>query len=217
MNDQFIRLLSYIFPIRAQLANGKFGPLEVRWENGRKVLNSVNGNQSFGSLHRVWQNALSEAFKDLRPKTVLMLGYGGGSAAFILRNELRSTALITAIELDPCMIDLAASHFGSKSIEHFTMIHGDAIVQIHALKDRFDLILVDLFEDLDLARGVDTSGFAHGLRDRCEHGGMVCFNTVAYDEISGKRSQRIADHLGRVFNSVNEFRYEGVNRVFIAN
>ena len=217
MDDLFARFLSYIFPIRTHTANGKFGPLEIRWENGRKVLNSANGNQSFGSLHRVWQNTLHEVFKDLRKKTVLMLGFGGGSAAYILRNELDSKASITAIELDPCMMDLATSHFGADGIEKFTMIQGDAVVRIHAIKERFDLILVDLFEDLDLARGVDTSGFSHGLRDRCEQGGIVCFNTVAYDEKSGNRSQKIADHLGRVFNTVTEFRYEGVNRMFIAD
>lgn len=216
IHHRLARFLSHFIPINAHTAEGKFGPLVVRWENGRKVLNSAHGNQSFGSLHRVWQQTLREVFKIQRPKTVLMLGYGAGSAAFILRNEMNSEAAITAIELDPCMIDLAADHFGAEAIEHFTMINGDAVVQIHAMKERFDLVLVDLFEDLDLARGVDTSGFVHGLRDRCEDGGVVCFNTVAYDGISDGRSQKIADHLGRIFNQVEEFRYEGVNRVFVA-
>lgn len=217
MDNGLARFLSYFIPVKIHTVDGKFGPLEIRWENGRKVLNSVNGNQSFGSLHRVWQNALNEVFKELKPKTVLMLGYGGGSGAHILRKELNTSAAITAIELDPAMIELAISHFGAEKIDRITMIQGDAVVRIHALKERFDLILVDLFEDLDLARGVDTSGFIHGLRDRCELGGMVCFNTVAYDDVSGNRSQKITDQLERTFNAVNEFRYEGVNRMFIAN
>jgi spermidine synthase len=211
------RLLSWLWPVRLLRTEGRHGPLEVRWEYGRKVLNSVHGNQSFGSLHRVLQGAFARMELHLvPPSSVLLLGLGGGSAVWILRRELGINAPIKAIEIDPVMAALARHHFGLDAFTSITVIEGDAIIQVQALRERFDLVVVDLFDDLDMARGVDTSGFIHALRDRCNEGGTVCFNTVSYDPESGIRCQRVHDLLLRVFNSVEEFRSEDINRVFIA-
>lgn len=211
------RLLSWLWPQPGSLAAGRFGTLEVRWEQGRKVLNSANGNQSFGSLHRVWQQTLSRVLgTDPAPRSILLLGLGGGSVPTILRNERGIMAPILAVELDPTMVELGKVHFGLGSHTGLRVILGDATIQVHAMKERFDMVLVDLFDDLDLARGVDSRSFLHGLRDRCADGGVVCFNTVAYDETSDRRCQTVLDHARRVFHTVEELRLEGFNRMFIA-
>ncbi len=210
------RAMSWLWPTTEATAEGRSGKLEVRWENGRKVLNSANGNQSFGALHRVWQQTLAQV--DLRsnpPRSVLMLGLGAGSAPTILREELGIVCPITAVELDPVVVRLARSHFQLDRFTDLHVIEGDATIQIHALRDRYDLVLVDLFDDLDLARGVDSRSFLHGLRDRCSDTGKVCFNTVAYDEASDRRCQAVHDHALRVFHGVEELRLEEVNRMFI--
>jgi len=197
--------------------DGLSGKLTVRWENGRKVLNSAFGNQSFGALHCVWQQTFEHVLlPEAPPQSVLLLGLGGGSVPAILRNELGVAAPITAMELDPAMVELARRHFALDGIPDMKVISGDATIQVHALKERFDLVLVDLFDDLDLARGVDSRGFLHGLRDRCADGGVLCFNTVAYDEASDGRCQAVHDHAQRVFHAVEELRLEGLNRMFIA-
>ena len=211
------RALSWLWPMPEAIAEGRSGKLEVRWENGRKVLNSPNGNQSFGALHRVWQRTL--AHLDLAskpPRSVLMLGLGAGSAPTVLRDELGVKCPITAVELDPVVVRLARSHFQLDRFDDLDVIVGDATIQVHALRDRYDLVLVDLFDDLDLARGVDSRSFIHGLRDRCSETGTVCLNTVAYDTASDRRCQAVHDHAGRVFHGLEELRLEEVNRMFIA-
>ena len=210
-----LRLLSWLWPIGKARKDGRYGTLEVRYEAGRLVLNSPYGNQSFGSLHRVWQVVFrSITIEKHPPGSVLLLGLGGGSVPHILRKELHMTMPITAVELDPAMIYLARTHFGMDRLPDLRIVEGDAVVQTHADRQRYDLVVVDLFEDLDLARGVDTLGFAHALRDRCA--GVLCFNTVAYDDASDERCQRVHDNLCKVFSSVDEMQLEGVNRVFIA-
>lgn len=211
------RWVSWLWPVRVDRVEGLFGPLELRWESGRLVVNSAYGNQSFGSLHRVWQQVFEDL--DLRrhaPGRVLMLGFGAGSAAHILRNELGIKAPITAVELDPAMIAIARRHFGYDTLPDITLLEGDATILVHGLQGRWDLVLVDLFDDLDLARGVDTNGYIHALRDRCADGGTVCFNTVAHDAGSDARCERVLQQLRKVFHQVRELRYEGVNRVFVA-
>ncbi|HOZ40136.1 MAG: fused MFS/spermidine synthase [Flavobacteriales bacterium] len=210
-------LLSWVWPNSVERVEGRHGPLEVRWELGRKVLNSEHGNQSFGSLHRVWQGVLGKVLT-LRPapRTVLLLGLGGGSAHHILRRELGLAVHMTAVEIDPVMIALAADHFALHEGPDLRIIEGDATIAVHGMNERFDLILVDLFDDLDLARGVDTNGFAHALRDRCAEDGIVCFNTVAHDAASNLRCQRVRQHLSKAFLHVEEWTFEGANRVFVA-
>lgn len=212
-----LRWLSWLGPIRVAQAEGHAGPLVVRWEQGRKVLNSAQANQSFGSLHRVWQRLLKRTIDpELPPRQVLLLGLGAGSAIHILRKEMGLAMPITAVELDPVMVKMAREHFGLDTMAAMEVLLGDAIIQVQAMRERFDLVLVDLFHDLDLARGVDTRGFAHALRERCADGGTVVFNTVAYDERSEMRCDRVHSNLSRVFLDVQEERTEGLNRVFIA-
>jgi len=213
--EDLYRWMSRFMPVRVAQVEGLHGPLEVRWERGRKVLNSAQANQSFGRLHNVWQLVLKAQDLD-RAGSALILGLGGGSALHILRNELGLAMPATAVELDPVVVHVAREHFGLDRHANVDLIVGDAIIHIQAMRQRFDLVLVDLFDDLDLARGVDTRGFAHGLRERCAEGGTVCFNTVAYDDTSEARCDRVLAHLRRVFLTVDEMRTEGVNRVFIA-
>lgn len=208
---------SWFWPITEAHAQGRQGGLEICWERGRKVLNSAHGNQSFGSLHHVWQQTFDRiSIRQNIPRSVLILGLGGGSAVQILRSDLAITAPITAVEYDPMMIQLGREHFGMDQWSDLTVLEADALIQVHALVQRFDLVVVDLFEDLDLARGVDHVSFVHGLRDRCEEGGTVLFNTVAYDGMSNARCDQVNGHLGRFFHSVEEYRTQDVNRVFIA-
>jgi len=214
---RMLQLLSWLWPVTEARVQGHFGPLEVRWENGRRVLNSAQANQSFGSLHRVWQGVLPAVVSASAPPTsVLMLGFGGGSALQILRHELHVQAPITAIEIDPVVMELATRFFDAGDAKGLHVLTGDATILLHSLRERYALIVVDLFDDLDLARGVDTNGFIHCLRDRCAEGGVVCFNTVAYDARAAERSQRVHDHLSKAFLTVDEMVFEGDNRVFIA-
>jgi spermidine synthase len=210
-------VLSWLWPVRAARIEGLHGPLEVRWERGRKVINSAQANQSFGSLHQVWRAAFAEVGVQRQPPgSVLLLGLGGGSVVHILRRELGIKAPITAVELDRVMVQLARQHFGLDALANVTVLEGDATIQVHALRERYDLVLVDLFDDLDLARGVDGRTFIHGLRDRCAEGGTVLFNTVGYDEASDARCQRVLHHVRQVFHTVDEIREKKVNRVFVA-
>ncbi len=210
------RILSWLWPISETTVAGRFGKLEVRWENGRKVLNSAAGNQSFGALHRVWQATMAHLnLVENPPRSVLLLGLGGGSVPAILWEEMGLVARITAVELDPAMVSIARSHFGLDRFTDLNVVLGDATIQVHALPDRYDLVLVDLFDDLDLARGVDSRSFMHGLRDRCAEGGTVCVNTVAFSDASESRCETVKAHGQRVFHSSEELVLEHVNRMFI--
>ncbi|MDQ3101124.1 MAG: fused MFS/spermidine synthase [Bacteroidota bacterium] len=217
-SDRLRRALSYLWPVPIRNISSATGKLQVRWENGHKVLNSKHGNQSFGSLHEVWRRTFKTIeLADRNFNSVLLLGLGGGSVIHIIRDELKMEIPITVIEIDPIMFRLAKDEFGLNTYKHITVIQGDAIVQLHSLKKRYDLIVIDLFNDLDMARGVETNGFAHALRDRCTDGGLICFNTVSHSVQSAARCERVHTELKKVFNKVDEYQFEGMNRVFVGS
>lgn len=212
------RYLSYLWPQPIRRVEGRHGPLTVRWEGGRKVVNSLHGNQSFGALHRVWRLTFDQlGLRQRPPRSILLLGLGAGSAPTILRDELACTAPITAVEWDPVMAQIARTEFTLDRHAHLDLVLGDATVQVHAMRGRYDLVLVDLFADLELARGVDSRAFVQGLRERCEASGTVCFNTVSHDQASDARCRAVQQHLGRYFGNVRELRLEVINRMFIAS
>lgn len=193
------------------------GPLELTWEYGRLVVNSANANQSFGSLHRVWQAAFRDAhIAEQEPKTALILGYGAGSAAHIIRSELGLDTAITGVDHDETMLRLASDRFPLGRQEGLQLVRADAFAFVARCSTTFDLVVVDLFNDLDFVEGVDDPDFLRSVRRLVSPSGRILLNTVAHDEKSALRSARLGAELRLVFKEVKEQHYDVSNRVFIA-
>ncbi|MEO8734822.1 MAG: methyltransferase domain-containing protein [Flavobacteriales bacterium] len=211
-------LLSYAWPMPVWQGPGRYGPLQLTWESGHLVVNSGHANQSYGNLHAVWQECLSEL--NLRrdpPGSILILGFGAGSAATIIRQEFGLSAPITGVEGDPEMLRLARDHFRVDRFKELLLIHSDALEFVERNMDRFDLVLVDLCHELDLAPGVDEEPFIAGLRKCTMDGGILCFNTIVHDAESGSRSQLVSGSLRQQFGNVEEHCYLGINHVLVAH
>jgi len=210
-------LLSYAWPITEWEGPGRYGPLKLVWEQGQLVVNSNNANQSFGNLHSIWQQCLDDQrVKERNPGSILLLGFGAGSAAHILRKEIGLQAPIVGVEGDPEMIRLARTYFRADRIGGLNLVQADALAFAHGHGHRYHLVLVDLCHELDLAPGVDGEPFIGDLRKCTAEGGLLCFNTIVYNAESTGRSQRVSDLLRLHFAVVEEHLYQGINRVLTA-
>lgn len=182
------------------------------------MVNSNKANQSYGNLHAIWQQCLDDcAVKDRVLRNVLILGFGAGSAAGILRRELHIAAPITGVDGDPEMLRIARSYFHVDRLPGIELIESDAIAFIAGNAVQHDLVLIDLCHELDLAPGVDTDPFIAGLRQAAAPGGLVCFNTIVHNEDSGLRSNRVEELLRLHFSQVAVHLYQGINRVLTAS
>ena len=101
-----IRLLSYILPITKRIESQYNGTLEITWFNGKKHLNSKNANYSYGSLQEILRIGLQK-IDLLNCKKILVLGLGAGSVIETLRKDLNYNNHITALEIDPVIIEIA--------------------------------------------------------------------------------------------------------------
>lgn len=210
-------LLSYAWPVTVWEGPGKYGPLRLIYEGGHLVVNSGHANQSYGNLHAIWQQSLDDQpIAQLDPRSILILGFGAGSSAHILRKEMGLNAPIVGVDGDPEMLRLAHTYFKVDRLKDLRLVLMDALSFVREHEGTYDLVLVDLCHELDLAPGVDEEPFIAGLRKCTAPEGLLCFNTVVYDTKSRARSQRVSERLRLHFDHVEEHLYQGINRVLTA-
>lgn len=97
----------------------------------------VGGFQQSGPLvEKLWSDAL---------KNVLILGLGCGSAIKPLRKKFPNCQ-ITGVEINSEMIEIGKKYFNLDKIPNLKIIYAPAQKFISQTKQKFDLILVDLYK-----------------------------------------------------------------------
>ncbi|MCB0791623.1 MAG: hypothetical protein H6595_11425 [Flavobacteriales bacterium] len=212
------RLLSHLWPIPVERIAGHYQPLELTWERGRLVVNTARANQCFGTLHHLWRAVFRRMkLRQDPPGRVLVLGFGGGSVATILHSELHLPCSVVGVEGDPVMLDLAARPLGAFDQERVQVILSDAVAWARTAEvEPFDLVVVDLFIDLDVPAEAATAQFQEDIQRLTTRSGRIVFNTIAHDEESATQSSRIASEMRQWSDAVDVFVYNSLNRVFIA-
>ena len=167
--------LSYLWPLTKSYDSDYSGKLEVSWINGRKVLDSHNANYSYGALEKVMDHGLAKNRAD-RGAPVLVLGLGGGSVIPLLRNKYNYYSEITAVEIDPAVIEIARKEFGIEEYGPLEIICADAEDFVRSGTGDFGLIIVDLFLDLQVPEQFFTPAFWNNISSLLMHHGKVIFN-----------------------------------------
>lgn len=157
------------------------GVLEISYHRGQKVLDSRNTSYSYGNLQRVWDKAIQEV-PFAAAARLLILGMGGGSTIELLRKKYGYTGNITAIELDPVIVRIAAEEFSIRPDKNLRIFCMDATAYVHKRKKPFNLILIDLFIDRHVPEPVLQYDFWKGTAQTTAPGGWILFNAFADDE-----------------------------------
>jgi spermidine synthase len=177
----FKRLFSFFIPVTLYRTTSSVSKqLEVNWNNGQLVLDSSHTNYSYGSLQRILRYGLKKIGFDKIAKMqhILVLGVGGGSVLKTLVNELQYRGKITGVELDPAVIKLAYDYFQLKEIPKLNLIQGDAFDYVLKTAFKFDLIIVDVFQDTNMPNFLFEKFFADKLGSLLQTPGYILFNTM---------------------------------------
>lgn len=151
------------------------GKLTVAWEGDRKVLNSKKANYSYGGLQEVLNRGLRQISMN-NISSVLVLGMEAGSVVDSLRNESNYQGPITGIEIDPLVIEIAEKEFKSVGFENVKWVLADAIEYVAEAKDKFDLIVVDVFIDAKVPQGIYDASFWRNIESLVADNKFVLFN-----------------------------------------
>lgn len=139
-------------------------------------MDTAHTNYSYGSLEDVLNYGLD--FVPLEDvKSVLLLGMGGGCIISSLKNRYNCHAPVTAIELNPMLIDIAAKEFEVKPSKDLQIIQADAYDYILQTQDSFDLTIIDIFIDLHVPEAFYKPEFWEAMTRVVKLNGFVLFNT----------------------------------------
>ena len=173
--------LSYLVPINIRNEKSHWSKtLEVTWTNGELVLDSANTNYSYGSLQRILRIGLLQiGFKKVaKMNHILILGVAGGSVVKTLINESGYKNKITGVEIDANVIEIAKKYFELDLIPNFDIILDDAFEFVLKTKEKYDLIIIDVFQDTKMPNFLFEDFYINRLLEILEPNGMFLFNTM---------------------------------------
>lgn len=186
------KIISYFYPVNLYKTTSEISKsLEVTLVNGQMVLDSLNTNYSYGSLQRILRKGLqSIGFENIKPLShILVLGVAGGSVIKTLVEEVGYSGKITGIELDEKVIELANEHFGLNQIKNLNIIHHEAFEFVLKTKLKYDLIIVDIFQDTAMPGFLFENFFQNRLTEILNLNGYILFNTMILSETDNIRNQ----------------------------
>lgn len=186
------KLFSYFIPINVYRKNSAVSKsLEVTWNNGELVLDSKSTNYSYGSLQRILRKGLKYiGFERIRNfESILILGVAGGSVIKTLVDEIKFKGRITGVEIDATVIDIANSYFELDKIPNLEIVIDDAFEYVLKTKLKYDLIIIDVFEDTKMPNFLFQDFFINRINSLLNLNGFILFNTMVINKKQEERNQ----------------------------
>jgi spermidine synthase len=213
------KLFSYLIPIKIfKKKSARSKVIEVTWANGELVLDSENTNYSYGSLQRILRYGLRTIGYNtiLEMDHILLLGVAGGSVVKTLVDEIGYKHKITGVEIDPDMIKIANEYFNLDQIKQLEIVIDDAFEFVLKTKDRYNLIIIDIFEDINMPNFLFERFFSDRVCALLKNQGFILFNTMILDEAHNVRNRKyIAEINPKLFTSKMLPRIEVHNELII--
>ncbi|MDQ7960664.1 spermidine synthase [Flavobacterium lindanitolerans] len=213
------RILSYLLPINVYKQHSSVSKnLEVTWANGELVLDSKNTNYSYGSLQRILRIGLENiGFETvLKAEHILVLGVAGGSVIKTLSEEIGFKGRITGVEIDSEVLQIANSYFGLDKIPNLEIIVDDASKYVLKDKNKYGLIIVDIFQDTTMPDFLFEDFFQKQICELLDKKGIILFNTMCLTDKDRLRNKEYLSNINSEFYTLRTIpRIERYNELII--
>lgn len=130
----------------------------------------------------MWRKSLRHIPKGKNIKKVLLLGLGAGGQVKTVYKKFPHAA-ITAIEWDPVMVDISKKFKFVRPYHHPNIMIGDAIQILPQLKQKFDLILVDIFTGGNPSLSLYDTSFINEIARKLDKSGYLILNVFRKPEL----------------------------------
>lgn len=120
--------------------------------------------------------------KALNPKNLLVLGYGLGSIPAILYGDFGLLPQVTAVDIDPVVLELAAFYHHLPKDDHIRYLAMDALAFLEQDKGQYSLVAIDLFIDDAVPKESQTADSLQRVLDKLVPGGTLLFNWLYTDD-----------------------------------
>jgi spermidine synthase len=211
----FKKIFSYLIPIKIYQTKSSISKsIEVTWANGELVLDSKNTNYSYGSLQRILKIGLKNIGyeKIIAMDHILVLGVAGGSVIKTLIDEIKYNGKITGVEIDSEIIKIANTYFKLDAIQNLELINEDAFEFVLKTKEKYHLIIIDIFQDTTMPNFLFEQFFIHRICSLLKSKGFVLFNTMILDEKQNLRNKKYVSEFYE-----NQFKIKTIPRIELHN
>ena len=176
------------------------GSLFIYHINGRYLLNTQNGNYSYGPLHHGFKNAFDRlTIKERQIESALILGFGAGSIVSILQEEYMLNCRMTAIEYDPVILEIGQKYFNTQRFSHLDIHLTDAYDFVLNNDETYDLIAFDVYIDDSIPGKFETPEFLRALKNRLSKNGMLVFNKDTHSPDMKKQLAKTEELFKEIF------------------
>ena len=185
------KILSYFFDISIEKKQSNFsGELEILLSRGRLALCTKNAMYSFDDLYLNFRTAFSVLnINKFKTDKVLLLGAGLLSVPYLLEKKHQKSFVCKAVDIDPMVLE-AAEKYGLPKLTSQIELHcADAADFVLSDKEKYDLIVVDIFIDDAVPTLFETEDFLKALKNLLADKGLVMYNRMAQNEIALKNTE----------------------------
>ncbi|MCR4567925.1 MAG: fused MFS/spermidine synthase [Pseudobutyrivibrio sp.] len=196
-------------------------------QNGQHVILSTNvlfGTQSvyikekgptgFYYDHAMAAVYMAEAEND-DTTDILILGNGSGTYATQCSRYFDNVN-ITGVEIDGKITDLAHKYFGMPT--NLPVYTYDGRAYLNASKDKYDVIMVDAYQDITIPFQMSSKEFFTLVADHLTDNGIMVVNLNMRSDTKGNINEYLADTIGSVFSNIVTTDVQGnSNRILFAS
>ena len=201
--------LSFILDVKIETTESILNPfLQVVIRNGRLLLNTYNANYSYGSL----QDAFRFVFKKI--KDILVLGFGCGSVAALFNGY--KNVEITGVEADEKVLALYEKYFIEEITSELILVEAFAEDYVTTITKTYDLIIVDVFIDIEVPSSIKESSFYKPLQNRLNKNGILIFNFIVLNEKEQIEFEKIEDYFKLNYRRVETIEFMKFNKILVA-
>lgn len=190
--------------------NGKIKVVKT-FEGTRIIVGGLS--QSGWLVKKVWQAALKKV-KKVRPavESVLILGLGGGSVAELVQEYWPESKKV-GLDIDAQMIEFGKDYLKLKSVTNLKTVVADAQSWIEKSKEKFDLVLVDMYKGANIPQSFTTEKFFRSIKNLLNPEGLAAFNHLC-SSIEKVEADKFGQRLSKVFPAVTSVTPEA-NIIYI--
>jgi spermidine synthase len=118
----------------------------------------------------------------------LVLGVAGGSVIRTLTDEIKFKGKITGVEIDPSIVEIANKYFRLNTISNLEIVIDDAFEFVLKTKAKYDLIIIDIFQDTTMPNFLFEDFFINRINDLLHTNGFILFNTMVITKKDEERN-----------------------------
>ncbi|MGE5355253.1 MAG: spermidine synthase [Deltaproteobacteria bacterium] len=178
------KILSYFTDVLLESTSSDFNEvLEIYLSKGRFQLCTSGAIYSFEDKYiNFFETFKKIDWKKVKIEKVLLLGLGLASVPQMLEKKFRKKFEFHLVEIDDEIIRLAHDYILNDLNSQFYIYEMDAEIFCEITEEKFDLIIIDIFENNKVPIKFETIEFLEKTKDMLSNEGVILYNRLNIDK-----------------------------------